>query len=266
MLPDHNVRKYLLQTGSGADINTYFKILENKIKNSSGNKNEYYKNIFNEDKEYILSLKDDSKNGLTALVNSLHVLHGGSNPNPNHTLQVITSVVQPNTYCALSIQQPNTCTNRFEKGIIHIKSVLDQSDTDLSVWQPAIKEFVEYLFCCVGDINFKELNVISGRLDSYILSVMDKILNNDDYLDYALQTFRIMADAESNKIIGEYLAILRKLGDAKLTNNTQEIAVLKKKKKDMQSGNKSGELYLTTLYGLLENKKRKRVNFTIIKD
>lgn len=278
-LPSKDIRAIFLQKGSAIELNTYFKKLENLA-----NRDDYYNNIYQEDREFIINQKDDGINMLHKLMRSsygksdnnnnnnyqtagfLDCIFGSKKPDPNSDLLKYISNAQPNTYCAVSTQKNQSCENKMEKNIVNILKTLEEGvDTvykkgEITRWKQAIREFIEFLYCCVDlytSINFKEYR------ETIILPIIDKIINNDNYLAYANGTIRIMNYNETNKILNDYLTHLREKYEAQKVHNHDKVKQLDKIEEEVFKKKGFGLTYLTKIISKMMNKEVIRTEFDL---
>jgi CHASE3 domain sensor protein len=237
---NNSIRQNFLQKANTDDLNNYFKKLE-----QLAIKNPQYKNIYDEDTSY--------------LINNMTYQSGGNifdffidlfkKKEPEDELFKKISKTPRNTYCAISTQDTLSCVKKMEDNISDIIETLNQGTDDkyekgeITKWKTAIVDFFEFLYCCIdtySDNNFEEQRKV------IIMPIVTKIINNDNYLRYATKVIRIMNYNENNKIVSEYLNILRTTDDKKKLDEAE---------KNMLTKHSFGKLYLTKIVGnILHNK------------
>ena len=209
--PSKDIRKNFLQYGGADDLNIYFKKLE-----SLANRNNFYRNVYNEDIDFILSLEGNKEDNI--LLNNqtggsfFDWLLGRKKKDQNEELYKQVTSVRVGTFCAVSTQKPESCKNEMEDRIDEVYKILKEGSDDnykkgeIHRWKEAITDFIKFLYCCV---DLYTANTYESFRKTIIIPIIEIIINNDDFLEYANEAIRIINHNENKKILAEYLAKLQ---------------------------------------------------------
>jgi len=151
--------------------------------NKLSHKNSYYKQIYNEDVNYIRDVR------------RLNQLGGGAKDWLQNLFGLRPYDYDNNIYCQLKMSAKN-CTNTIKELKDIRKALTDGANGANNYWEYRIEDFMHMLLCC--DDKYKKRKYKIDR-EEYITPIMKKIIENDKFIIKAHQVASNIFEKMDNK-------------------------------------------------------------------
>jgi len=238
-----NTRINFLNNSNGNDFNEYFKKLSKLAKTSNE-----YKNIYDEDIEYVLNNCENiiEQKGGWFNESKLKGMISISDLNKNSYCNMITQKVPKDNSCGTRANDLRSILNvlQFESRGQHFKDKYDKDN-----WEIKIIKFIDYLLCCSS--SYGKRNYESTR-SSLIFPIFDIILKTEKFALLAQDKIRQILDNEDFIFIREAAIIEenRALNKDTFTDLGQRL----EQQKELIKKYGMGRVYLSILIHHLDRK------------